>query len=144
LVVLVFNSVQVRRDADQATQTRAATELALSTQLHSLVTEAERAVNATHLAEKLRDKERPSRTEAASLSFALASADYLAFLLNRRYVDVKGVRKYWTPVLHEAYELGEQAPDLNVDDFVELSRFVSDSPKPRRAAGPAPPRAAAG
>lgn len=125
IAVLIFNTIQVTRDADQATQTRAAAELGLSTQLHSLVTEAQREVNSTGLLPKLQRQEQPTRAETAALRFALASADYLAWLLNRRYVAVGGAREYWTPVLREAYELGEQAPgELDVDDFVELSRFV--------------------
>jgi hypothetical protein len=128
--VLTFNSIQVSRDADQATQSRAAAELGLSTQLHSLVTEAENAVNATDLAAKLERNEKPTRKETAALRFALASADYLAWLLNRGYVNVDGAREYWAPVLGEAYDLGKRASgELDVDDFVELSRFVREAPQ---------------
>ena len=125
IIVLIFNTIQVARDADQATQARLAAELGLSTQLHSLVTEAEREVNATALAGKLQRQEKPARGELSALRFALSSADYLAWLLNRGYVAVEDARTYWSPVLHEAYALGKQAPaELDVDEFAELSEFV--------------------
>jgi hypothetical protein len=121
VAVLIFNTVQVR-------QTRLATEVGLSTNLHALLKESLVAVNRTSIPEKAAGIQRKklNHDERAALRDALWTADYLAWLLNRKYVADDRARAYWGSLLRDSYQLGKSFPDeLPIESYAELTRFVA-------------------
>lgn len=98
VVALVFNGLAVRDSANQEKETRLATQLQLLTQLDGLVAQTQATV-APRDAEFLTAEARSGTLSAhtnSDFAVALKDMDYLAWLLNNRYVAISGARQLWS------------------------------------------------
>ena len=118
IAVLIFNTLQVR-------DTRQATQIGLSTELHALVTASFTSVNRSKIPDKLGGNGALNRREQAALRDLMFTADYLAWLLNQEHMSDEDAEAYWAPLLDQSYQLGLGFPDdLPVQAYAELKRFV--------------------
>ena len=134
LVTLVFNTVGVWLQQEQARQTKDATQLGLLTTLNVTAKQAEADINATEAPDlrcepnqvsQLKDKEEAALTEA------LEFYDYLAWLFARKHVSLKDADRYLAPRMIDAYALGETflPPRRLASDFHYLKEFRDAAPE---------------
>jgi hypothetical protein len=97
VVALIFNGLQVRDNATQASATRRATELQLLTQLNTLVAESQAKVRPESKEIEAAQREQGGLSERTrdDLAVVLKHMDYLAWLFNNHFVSIPGARQLW-------------------------------------------------
>jgi hypothetical protein len=133
LVTMVFNTVGVCQQVDQAdrarqeaTQTRIDTQIGLVTQLNALSAEAERDVVAAGVdLDRCRIDWKPTPQQRAAVARAARYYDYLAWLFNQRQVALSSAREYAAKGMLDMYELAVVAFTLpgTKTTYPELRRF---------------------
>jgi hypothetical protein len=103
LVTMIFNTLEVRRQATQATRERVAAELALLTQLSGVARQAEARLTSVRI--RACKGKGPSPAGRIALIEAAQDYDYLAWLFNHGHLEMASARKYWAPSMIQTYEL---------------------------------------
>jgi hypothetical protein len=142
LVTMVFNTVGVCQQVDQADrarqeaiQTRIDTQIGLLTQLNALSAEAEREVVAVRVDfDRCRIDWKASPKQRAAVARALRYYDYLAWLFNRRQVALASAREYAREGMLDMYQLAKDAFGFRgaKTPYPELRRFALAQKEPWR------------
>ncbi len=154
LVTLVFNTIavrgqldQARRDADRAVETRRYTEIGVLTQLASEARASDRVIESGRLLDLRCDTDftfsKLKRRDEAALRQALGVYDYMAWLFNEGDIALSTARRLWGPRVIDAADLGSKLlSKREVEDrWPELWRFAAHAepslrPAPRCAIAP--------
>jgi hypothetical protein len=135
LLTLVFNTIGVWRQEDQARQTKAAAEVSLLSQLSVALSEAGQEVISFHDGKLIERRCDPYLLEDSSetqrLWQLLEYHDFLAWLFNRDYVTTEGAYEYWAPSLVDTYHLVTgYLPKTQINKrFDDLASFKRSTPK---------------
>lgn len=136
LIGLAFNSVNVReqthqerRQAQQETQQRIATEISLLTQLNQQFTTVSQELGLTHapawMCDPAHGKRSLPRGDEVKLYAALNYYDYLAWLINHNQIRYDPARSYMRGEMLQTLGFGDQffANEEIAADFPELVRY---------------------
>jgi hypothetical protein len=134
IVTLVFNTLGVWFQLDEARQSKDVSQLGLVTELNTIAQQSEEKINATDLPDKRCDGDQTGELrdrEEAVLAAALKNYDYLAWLFARDHVTLGDANDYLAPAMIDAYQFGGvfiPAAYL-ARDYPNLKRFRDTRPK---------------
>lgn len=134
IITLVFNTLGVWFQLDQARQSKNVSELGLVTELNTIAQQAEAKINATDLPDRRCKSDQTGLLrdgEEAALAVALKNYDYLAWLFARDHVMLTDANDYLAPAMIDAYQFGGvfvPAEHL-ARDYPNLKRFRDTTPK---------------
>jgi hypothetical protein len=134
IVTLIFNTLGVWFQLDQARQSKEVSQIGLVTQLNSIVKDSETEINETE-APGLRCEgnqiDQLHDDEQAKVLAALDQYDYLAWLFARGRLTLDDARDYMAPAMIDAYRLGKAfIPPADLTRHVPyLERFSTHAPK---------------
>jgi hypothetical protein len=139
-VTLVFNTLAVRRSAEQDNGARDAAQVGLLTQLNATASASENAINETSAPDKRCGPPEPlgSRGDDAALRGALDYYEYLSWLFNHRRLTVSDSRAFFAERMIDGWRLGRHF--LGQDEmrlrYRELDRFAHATPRTQRGEDP--------
>lgn len=110
IVTLVFSTVGVWFQLDQSRQSKEVSQLALVTQLNTIVKDSETDINETEAPDLRCDGNQLGQLhddESAKLLAALDQYDYLAWLFARGRVTLADAKDYMAPAMIDVYRLGQ-------------------------------------
>jgi hypothetical protein len=141
LVTLVFNTLAVRKSAQQNREARETAQISLLTQLNSNASDSERAINETQAPDGICEVAvQLARGDNAAVHEALDYYDYLSWLFNHDRLTVTGSREFFGARMIDGWRLGRHyLGEIEMRGrYEELERFVRATPRSQRSESPCP------